>query len=98
MPSYFIWTKHGERGVMMEDDDEEEDGNYIPDWTQGGAFADTTMGEAEEETVAEEGATDDLGQVFRDAKEDCKNVKESKKFEPMLDDHKKLLYQDCKQG
>ena len=25
MPSYNCWTKHGERGVMMEDSEEEED-------------------------------------------------------------------------
>jgi hypothetical protein len=24
MPSYYCWTKHGERGVMMEDNEEEE--------------------------------------------------------------------------
>ena len=29
MPSYNCWTKHGERGVMMEDDEEEnDDENY----------------------------------------------------------------------
>jgi hypothetical protein len=29
MAEYNCWTKHGERGVMMEDDEEEEnDGNY----------------------------------------------------------------------
>lgn len=25
MPNYFVWTKHGERGVVMEDDEEEDD-------------------------------------------------------------------------
>jgi hypothetical protein len=29
MPNYFVWTKHGERGVIMEDDGEEDD--TIPD-------------------------------------------------------------------
>jgi hypothetical protein len=47
MPNYFVWTKHGERGVIMEDDDEEDD--TIPDWSQGGAFADEPMGEDYEE-------------------------------------------------
>jgi hypothetical protein len=37
MPNYFVWTKHGERGVIMEDD-EEEDGTIL-DCSQGGAFA-----------------------------------------------------------
>jgi len=97
MPNYFVWTKHGERGVMMDDDDEEEDDNIF-DLIQGSAFADAPMGDAEEEMGKAEGPIDDLGQVLRDAKEDCENVNESKLFERMLDDHKKLLYPDCKQG
>lgn len=76
----------------MEDDDD----NNISDWTQGGAFADTAMGEFEEE-VAEEGPIDDLGQALRDAQKDCESVKKSKKFERMLEDHKTLLHPDCKQ-
>src|SRR5687767_11190623 len=82
---------------MMEDNDEEED-DYIPDWIQGGAFVDALEGETEEEMGEAEGPIDDLGQVLRDAKEECENVKELKKFEHMLDDHKKLLYPDYKQG
>ena len=31
MPHYNVWTKHGERGVMMEDNKEEEDGDFYPD-------------------------------------------------------------------
>src|SRR3954462_13294956 len=31
MPHYNVWTKHGEIGVMMEDNEEEEyDDNYVP--------------------------------------------------------------------
>src|SRR6266516_3222313 len=31
MPHYNVWTKHGERGVMMEDNEEEEEyDNYVP--------------------------------------------------------------------
>jgi len=33
-----------------------------------------------------------------DSQRDCETLKESKKFEKMLEDHKKLLYPDCKQG
>ena len=29
MPHYNVWTKHGERGVMMEDNEEEEDETVI---------------------------------------------------------------------
>ena len=31
MPHYNVWTKHGERGVIMEDiKEEEDDDNYVP--------------------------------------------------------------------
>ena len=30
MPHYNVWTKHGERGVMMEDNVEEEDDDNYP--------------------------------------------------------------------
>ena len=31
MPHYNVWNKHGEIGVMMEDNEEEEDDeNYVP--------------------------------------------------------------------
>jgi hypothetical protein len=39
-----VWTKHGERGVVMEDDEEEEGVNNISDWTAGQAFANTIVG------------------------------------------------------
>ena len=101
MQNYFVWTKHGERGVIMEDDEEEDD--QIPDWTQEGAFADDPMGEdhmqetQEAPTTADE-PLDDLGRVLHDAKGDCEKVKESKKFERMLEDHKKPLFPGCKEG
>jgi hypothetical protein len=99
MPNYVVWTKHGERGVIMED--VEEDDDNIPDWTQKGAFADDPMGEdydSMEETQGASDPLDDLGEVLRDAKEDCERVKESKKFEHILEVHKKPLYLDCKEG
>jgi hypothetical protein len=43
MPNYFVWTKNGQRGVTMEDGKEED--YTIPDWCQGGAFADEPMEE-----------------------------------------------------
>ena len=33
-----------------------------------------------------------------DSQRDSETLKESKKFEKMLKDHKKLLYPNCKQG
>ena len=60
----------------MEDNEEEEDDDNYP-------FADTTMGEAEEEASmgeAEEEASDepadDLGRVIADAKRNCESDKE----------------------
>jgi hypothetical protein len=47
MPSYNYWTKHGERGVIMEDNKEEEDDDMYPE------YSDTAMGEAEAEGTGE---------------------------------------------
>jgi hypothetical protein len=33
MENYVVWTKHGERGVLMEDNEEEDDNNS--DWAAG---------------------------------------------------------------
>jgi hypothetical protein len=59
MPNYICWTKHGERGVIMEEDDEEEgdDGNIIiHGFAEYNSFDDTAMGEAEKKVAAEERA------------------------------------------
>ena len=103
MPNYFVWTNHGERGVIIEDDEEDDN---IPDWTQEGAFAmgDDPMGEDDvaiiegEPEQGEDEPLDDLGQVLREQKEDCEKGKEAKKFDRMLEDHKKPLYPNCKEG
>ena len=36
MPGYNCWTKHGERGVIMEDNEEEEDNDNYPMFTEHG--------------------------------------------------------------
>ena len=48
MSGYNVWTYHGERGVMMEDGDEEEndDDNYRSMFPE---YADTAMEDNEEE-------------------------------------------------
>jgi hypothetical protein len=97
---YTLWTKHGEPRVLMEDDEDADDDNNIPHLAhlyEAGAFDDEPMDEAEE-NVVEEQPHDELGQLLLDAQKDSDMVKESKKFENMLEDHKKLLYPDCKQG
>ena len=61
MPNYYIWIKHGERGIVLDNNVEEED--KIPDFAANynAFFNNTAMGEPEEGT---EGyvVEDDLGQ------------------------------------
>ncbi|XP_044385427.1 uncharacterized protein, partial [Triticum aestivum] len=109
MPHYNVWTKHGERGVMMEDNEEEKDDDSYP----GHGFPeydDTTMGEEAEPVMREEAEpamreeaeeeasdepVDDLGRAIADAKRNCASDLEKKKLQRMLEDHKKLLYPNC---
>src|SRR5664279_5201851 len=68
MSGYNCWTKHGERGVIMEDNGEEEDDDNYPMFPEHGG---TTMGEeAEEEAIVDEPPADDLGRAIADAKRD----------------------------
>jgi hypothetical protein len=87
MSSYNCWTKHEERGVIMEDNEEEEDDKNYHEFPEYGG---TAMGEDEELTP--DAPADDLGWAIVDAKRDCKSEKEKLKFKRMLEDHKKLLY------
>jgi hypothetical protein len=101
MDNYTLWTKHGEPGVTMHDGEGDEDNdNNIADWAhlyEAGAFEDEPMNEAEKNSV-EDQAPDELGQVLVDAQRDSEILKESKKFEMILEDHKKLLYQIASRG
>ena len=84
MPHYNVWTKHGERGVMIEDNEEEEDDDSYP----GHGFPeydDTTMGEEAEPAMQEEAEeeasdepADDLGRAIADAKRNCASDLEKK--------------------
>jgi hypothetical protein len=56
MSSYNGWTKHGERAVIMEDNEEEEGDDNYPEFSEYGG---TSMGEDEEEAPGE--PADDLG-------------------------------------
>jgi hypothetical protein len=49
----------------MEDNEEEEDDNNIPNCVMGQAFADTLMEDADEEEIPEDDHVDDLGQVLK---------------------------------
>ena len=85
MPNYYIWTKHGERGIMLDNNVEEED--RIPDFAANynAFFNDTAMGEPKEDT---EGyvVEDDLGQMLRETEEGCETEKESRDLKRMLED------------
>jgi hypothetical protein len=65
MPSYNCWTKPGEIGVTIEDNEEEEDDENCPEFPE---YGDTFMGEAEQE--AHDEPADDLGQTIADAQRD----------------------------
>jgi hypothetical protein len=82
----------------MEENEDEEDDNNIPDWAAGQDFADTLMEDADEEQILEDGHVDDLGQVPKYAQRDCENDNEMVKLRRMIEDHRKLLYPDCKKG
>jgi hypothetical protein len=98
MVNYVVWTKHGERGVLMEDNEEEEDDSNIPNWAAGQAFVDTLMEDVDEEEIPKDDHVDDLGHVLQDAHRGCENDKEKAKLQRMIEDDRKLLYPDCKQG
>ena len=80
----------------MEDNEEEEDNDNYPMFTEHGV---TTMGddEAEEEPIVDE-PDDDLRRAILDAKINCGSENERLKLERMLEDHNKLLYPNCEDG
>ena len=101
MSGYNVWTKHGERGVMMEDGDEEENEND----NYRSMFPDTEMEDSEqqqeeedEERASEDEPADDLGRIISDARLGCDTERERLQFERMLQDHNKLLYPTCEDG
>ena len=97
MTNYYVWTKHGEGGIMLDNNEEEED--RIPDFAgnYGAFFDDTAMGEPEEDAEGHV-VEDDLGQMLREAEEVCETEKESRDLKRILEDYRMLLYPDCKQG
>ncbi|KAK1678447.1 hypothetical protein QYE76_039295 [Lolium multiflorum] len=100
MPSYYCWTKHGEIGVMMEDnEEEEEDDDGYPNFPE---YDDTAEGnednEVEDQEAPDEPADDDLGRAIADARRECETEKERLAFDKMIEDHNKLLYPTCEDG
>ena len=75
LDNYTLWTKHGEPGVVMQDDEGDDDDDNIADCVylyEVGAFEDEPMDDAEEmdevgENAAEDQPHDELGQVLQDS-------------------------------
>ena len=81
MLKYICWTKHGEKGVMMKDNEEVDCDGHFSSHTGFGAFDDDTTMEEPEAEAAENDPTDDLGHALRSARKDCKSEKERMKFQ-----------------
>jgi hypothetical protein len=54
------------------------------------------MEDSDEEEIPEDGHVDDLCQVLKDAQRDRENDNENAKLCRMIEDHRKLLYLNCK--
>ena len=99
MPSYNCWTKHGERGVIMEEDEEGDDfidESYLAHF--GDTFMEDAEGEGEGEEEARDDPVDDLGRTIADARRRCETEKERENLDRMLEDHRKALYPGCDDG
>jgi formylmethanofuran:tetrahydromethanopterin formyltransferase len=55
----------GERGVVMEDNKEEENDNNISDCATRKAFANTLMEDVDDEEIPEDGHVDDLVRFYK---------------------------------
>ena len=85
----------------MEEDEEEQDNDNYPTFTEDG---DTAVGEdeTEEEPIVDEPIVDehddDFGRAILDAQINSGSENERLKLERMLEDHNKLLYPNCEDG
>ena len=96
MPNYSLWTEHGEPGVVMEEGEEEEE---IPEWVNVHEANSAYEEEPMDEAVADDDIAldDELGQVLIESREKSVTELEHRKFQKMIEDHKKLLYPGCKE-
>jgi hypothetical protein len=83
MSGYNCWTKHGERGVIMEDNEEEENDEDYPMYPEYGGTAMEDNDEEEAEVRAPDEPVDVLGQAITDEKRECASEKEKLKFDQM---------------
>jgi hypothetical protein len=76
MSGYNFWTKHGERWVMMEDNDEEGNDDNFPVYPESNDIAMEDNQEEQEEEGKEQASdvpADDLCRVIPDAQIDCES-------------------------
>ena len=96
MLNYYVWMKHEEKGIMLDNNEEQKDRILVFAANYGTFFVDTAMGEAEKDAEGHV-VEDDLGQMLREAEKVCEIEKESRDLKRMLEDYRILLYTDCKQ-
>ncbi|WVZ57976.1 LOW QUALITY PROTEIN: hypothetical protein U9M48_008299 [Paspalum notatum var. saurae] len=77
------------RHILEGENEEEEDDNI--DFAQYNSFADTLMGD-----VDDEDGTDGLAQMLHDAKEDCDNERDWKKLEQVASGGQQIAHNEAK--
>ena len=80
MPGYKCWTKHGEIGVMMEDEEEDNNDDYPMFPEQCETENVENEEQQEEEVEIPDEPVDDLGRVIADAKRYYESEKDTLKF------------------
>jgi hypothetical protein len=80
MSNYICWTSHGERGVIMDDNEQKIFYGNFPSHAGFGAFDDDVAMEEYEGEVVDDDPTDDLGHALHDAREDYESENERMKF------------------
>jgi len=102
VPNYICWMKHGEKRIVMDDGEEDEELDHADIIAQYGAFDDDAMRANDEKDVAatKDVATnaDALGDAICNAQRECESEKEKAKFKRTLEDHRKLLYPTTEDG
>ena len=71
MEKYLCWTKYGEKGVTMEDNEEEDFDDHFSGNTGFRAFDDDIPMEEPEADVVEDDPDNDLRQILRNVRADC---------------------------
>ena len=71
MEKYICWTRHGEKGITMEDNEVEDFDDHFPGNAGSGAFNDNIPMEEPEADVAKDDPGNDVGQVLCNVRAVC---------------------------